>query len=178
MGLLGADYLTDWNTRTVPDGEYDVRLVVRTASLAERVSPPVRVVVDNTRPSGPGPGGEPVMTIRQGDRELDCCETVTRDGGPIVVHVEGEDLHFSSLGVSLYGGCNASAGIYSATYDGDLTDRGAPAPGIDIPWDPWAAGVDPCCYVVFFRIYDRTITSNSWSGGNPVAETWRSITIA
>jgi len=177
MGLLGADYLTDWNTRSVADGGYDVRLVVRTAALTERVSPPVRVVVDNTRPSGPGPGGTPVMTIRQGDRELDCCETVTRDGGPIVVHVEGEDLHFSSLSVALYGGCSVSSGIFSATYDGDLADRGAPAPGIDIPWDPWAAGVDPCCYVIFFRIHDRTITSNSWSGGNAVAETWRSITI-
>ncbi|MGJ7441063.1 hypothetical protein [Aquipuribacter sp. MA13-6] len=177
MGLLGTDYLTDWDTRTVADGEYDVRVVVRTGSGAERVSPPVRVVVDNTRPNGPGPGGTPVMTIRQGDRELDCCETVTRDGGPIVVHVEGEDLHYSSLSVTLYGGCSVSSGIYSATYDGDLAERGAPAPGIDIPWDPWAEGVDPCCYVIFFRIRDRAVTSNSWSGGNVVAETWRSITI-
>lgn len=178
MGLLGQDYLADWQTRTaMPDGVYDLILTVRTASLIERVSPPVRVVVDNTGPSGPGAAGEPVMTIRQRDRELSCCETVTRDGGPLTIHIEGEDLNFSSLSLALYGGCDVSVPIFSKTYDGDLTDRGAPSPGIDIPWDPWASGVERCCYVIFFHLYDRTIIRNVWSGGHH-AQTWRSITIA
>ena len=178
MGLLGADYLTDWGTTAIPDGEYDLRLTVRTASLAERHSPPVRVVVDNTRPSGPGAGGIPVMTIHQGDRELGCCEVVKREGGPLTIHIEGEDVNFSALSVTLYGGCDVAVPIFSKTYDGDLTDRGAPSPGIDIPWDPWAANIDRCCYVIFFRIYDRAILGNTWSGGNSPGETWRSITIA
>lgn len=178
MGLLGQDYLADWQTAAaVPDGAYDLVLTVRTAALIERVSPPVRVVVDNTGPSGPGAAGEPVMTIRQGDRELSCCETVTRDGGPLTIHVEGEDLNFSSLSLGLYGGCNVSVPIFSKTYDGDLTDRGAPSPGIDIPWDPWALGVETCCYVIFFHLYDRAIIRNVWGGGHH-AQTWRSITIA
>jgi len=178
MGLLGVDYLTDWSTGGVPDGEYDVRLIVRSASLVERSSPPVRVVVDNTGPSGPGPGGRPSMTIRQGDRELGCCETVRRDGGPLTIHIEGEDLNFSSLSVVLYGGCDEAVSIFGRSYDGNLADRGAPAPGIDIPWDPWRAEIESCCYVIFFRIYDRAITNNAWSGGNSPGETWRSITIA
>ncbi len=62
MGLLGQDYLTDWDTRGVADGEYDLALTVRTATLA------VRVVVDNTSPSGPGAGGRPIMTILQDGR--------------------------------------------------------------------------------------------------------------
>lgn len=177
MGLLGVDYLTDWATTALADGEYDLRLTVRTAALSERFSPSVRVVVDNTRPSGPGPGGVPTMTIRQGDRELGCCESVTRDGGPLTIHIEGEDANFSSLSVTLYGGCDVSAGIFSKTYDGNLADRGAPAPGIDIPWNPWAERVEPCCYVIFFRIYDRAVLRNTWSQGNSPGETWRSITI-
>lgn len=176
MGLLGADYLTEWNTTVVADGEFDLQLTVR--SLAERSSPRVRVVVDNTSPSGPGPGGSPIMTIRQGDHELDCCETVEEKNGPLTIHVEGEDLNFSSMSVSLYGGCSFGLSIFSKTYDGDLADRGAPAPGIDIPWDPWALDIEKCCYVIFFRIYDRAIIGNAYSSGNPVAETWRSITIA
>jgi hypothetical protein len=32
--------------------------------------------------------------------------------------------------------------------------------------------------VLFFRIYDRAITNNAWSGGNSPGETWRFITIA
>jgi hypothetical protein len=178
MGLLGMDYLTDWATNAIPDGEYDLRLTVRTASLAERPSPPVRVVVDNTGPNGPGVGGRPIMTIRQGARDLDCCETVRRGDGPITIHIEGEDLNFSSLSVTAYGGCDVAVPIFAKTYDGNLADRGAPSPGIDIIWDPWAGGVSECCYVVFFRIYDRAILSNAWSGGNSPGETWRSITIA
>lgn len=178
MGLLGQDYLTDWTTGAVPDGEYDLQLTIRTATLAERKSPTVRIVVDNTGPSGPGAGGQPTMTIRQGDRELDCCETVKKQDGKIVVHIEGQDVNFSSLSVILYGGCDASSTIFEKSYNGDLTDLGAPAPGIDIPWDPWAADIKSCCYVIFFRIYDRAITNNTWSGGNSRGETWRSITIA
>lgn len=186
MGLAGNDYLTDWQTAAVladgttpkvPDGEYDLRLTVRTATAWERSSSPVRVIVDNNGPKGPGTGGRPIMSIRQGDRELECCETVNKDGGDIVIHIEGEDVNFSSLSVALYGGCDVAVTVFEKTYDGNLSDHGAPAPGIDIPWNPWTAGVEPCCYVVFFRIYDRAITNNTWSGGNAPGVTWRSITI-
>ena len=118
------------------------------------------------------------MTIWQGDRELGCCETVEERGGPITVHIEGEDLNFSSLSVTLYGGCSYAQSIYSKTYDGDLTERGAPTPGVDISWDPWSLDIEKCCYVIFFRIHDRAVIGNHWSSGNTVAETWRSITIA
>ncbi len=90
--------------------------------------------------------------------------------------MEGEDLNFSSLLVSLYGGCGVGLTVYAKTYDGDLSERGAP--GIDIPWDPWALDIEKCCYVIFFRIRDRAVIGNHWGGGNAAAETWRSITIA
>jgi hypothetical protein len=118
------------------------------------------------------------MTISQGGKELGCCESVTRDGGPITIHIEGEDLHFSSLDVTLYGGCNVSSTIFSKTYNGNLNDHGAPAPGIDITWDPWKEGLEPCCYVIFFRIYDRAILNDYWNGGNTPGATWHSITVA
>lgn len=178
MGLLGQDYLTDWVTKAIPDGEYDLRLTVRTAALVERHSPVVRVVVDNTRPSGPGPGGTPMMTISQGDQKLPCCGTVKREGGPLTIHIEGEDEHFSQMSVTAYGSCNVAVAIFAKTYDGNLAERGAPAPGMDITWDPWADGAERCCYVVFFRIYDRAILGNAWSIGNNPGETWQSVTIS
>lgn len=43
-------------------------------------------------------------------------------------------------------------------------------------WDPWAADVGPCCYVVFVRLYDRAIVNDRWDAGH-VFENWRSITV-
>ena len=66
------------------------------------------------------------------------------------------------------------APIFSKIYNGDRTDHGAP--GITVSWDPWADGVEPCCYVVFVRLYDRAIVNNVWNGGHTY-QNWRSITI-
>ena len=51
------------------------------------------------------------------------------------------------------------------------------APGVTVIWDPWADGVEPCCYVVFVRMYDRAVVDNMASGAHHV-ENWRSITVA
>jgi hypothetical protein len=45
-----------------------------------------------------------------------------------------------------------------------------------VTWDPWTDGVEPCCYVVFVRLYDRAIVNNVWNGGHTF-QNWRSITI-
>jgi hypothetical protein len=177
MGLAGADYLTDWQTPAGPDDLYYLKLTVRTP-LGLSDSPVVPARVDNEHPKGPVmPGERPRITLRQGDRELDCCETVKEKDGPITINIEATDPNFSALSVDLYGGCGVSANIFSKTYDGDITDTGAPAPGIDISWNPWAAGISRCCYVIFFRIWDRVIADNFWSGGHE-NENWHSITIA
>jgi hypothetical protein len=176
IGLLGPTQLTDWST-PAPDGLYYLRLTVRTASLTEYASPVVPVLVDNTAPTGPAPGGRPRITIRQGDRRLDCCETVTRAGGPLTITVEATDDDFSLLSVDLEGGCGASYPIYAKTYNGNTADTGAPAPGTDIVWDPWAADVSPCCYVMYVRIWDRAIVSNEYSQRHANSN-WHSITIA
>ena len=42
---------------------------------------------------------------------------------------------------------------------------------------PWAAGVEPCCYVIYVRIYDRAIVNNAYSGRHSNSN-WHSITIA
>ena len=176
IGLLGPTQLTDWQT-PAPDGLYYLKLTARNGSAIEFASALVAVLVDNTAPVGPAPGARPGITIRQGKRILDCCETVTRDGGPLTITVEATDDNFSELAVSLKGGCGVGLSIFFKSYNGNLSDTGAPAPGIDIAWDPWAAGVDPCCYVIFVDIYDRAIVNNSYAGRHANSN-WHSITIA
>ena len=176
VGLLGQTQLTDWYT-PAPDQRYYLRLTVRNAALTEYFSAPVPVMVDNTAPTGPAPGNRPQITISQAGRRLDCCETVRREDGPLTINIIATDANFSILGVDLEGGCGASYPIFSKSYNGNLADMGAPAPGIDIVWDPWAAGVSPCCYVMYVRIWDRAIVSNSY-GGRHANSNWHSITIA
>jgi len=150
---------------------------VRNAALTEFPSGPVPVRVDNGRPVGPvPPDARPLIEFSQGGEPLGCCSKVTRDKGPIEIHIEGTDENFSRLDVAAYGGCSGSVSIFSKTYNGDLTDQGAPTPGITVSWDPWATEVEPCCYVVFVRIFDRAIVNNSWNGGHGF-ENWRSITV-
>lgn len=181
MRLLseGQTYLTDWATPPLDaDDRYYVRMVVRNAALTEFPSAPVAVRVDNVGPKGPvAPDNRPLIEFSQGGEPLGCCSEVTRDRGPVEIHIEGTDENFSRLDVVAYGGCSGSVGIFSKTYNGDRTDLGAPAPGITVTWDPWADDVEPCCYVVFVRLYDRAIVDNSWNGGH-MFQNWRSITIA
>jgi hypothetical protein len=180
MDLLseGHTYLTDWDTPALEaDDRHYVRMVVRNASLTEFASGPVPVRVDNQGPQGPVlPDHRPLIEFSQGGESLGCCAQVTKEKGPIEVHIEGTDENFSSLSVGAYGGCSGSISIFSKTYNGDRTDHGAPSPGITVTWDPWADGVEACCYVVFVRLYDRAIVNNVWNGGHTY-ENWRSITI-
>jgi hypothetical protein len=180
MDLLseGETYLTDWTTPPLDDDDrYYVRMVVRNASSTEFASGPVAVRVDNEGPQGPvPPNNRPLIEFSQGGEPLGCCSEVTRDRGPIEIHIEGTDDNFSRLDVTAYGGCSGKINIFSKTYNGDRTDLGAPAPGITVTWDPWADDVEPCCYVVFVRLYDRAIVNNVWNGGHRY-QNWRSITI-
>lgn len=176
IGLLGPTQLTDWQTPG-PDGLYHLRLTARNGGGTEFASALVPILVDNTPPVGPAPGNRPGITITQGGRTLKCCETVTKDGGPLTITVEASDDNFAALGVSLLGGCGVSVPIFSKTYNGNLADTGAPAPGIPITWDPWAAGVSSCCYLVWVDISDRAIVNNSLAGRH-TATNWHSLTIA
>jgi len=174
----GHTYLTDWHTPADRDALYYVRMVVRNAALTEFPSAAVAVRVDNGGPVGPVlPDNRPLIEFRQGREPLDCCSEVTRDKGPIEIHIEGTDENFSRLDISAYGGCSGYINIFSKTYNGDRTDQGAPAPGITATWDPWSTDVESCCYVVFVRLYDRAIVNDRWDGGHTY-ENWRSITIA
>lgn len=131
----------------------------------------VAVLVDNTPPSGF------TLTLQQRDRELECCARVTREDGPIEITVTGEDANFEQLSVALRGGCNQSYPVFSKTYDGDVTDRGAPPPGLTFTYDPWAAGVPPCCYVLEVVVSDRAIVNNTLWAHHAVS-TVHSLTIA
>lgn len=173
----GQTYLTDWETPALDANvTYYVRMVVRNAALTEFPSNPVPVRVDNIGPQGPDVDGRPLIEFSQGGEKLGCCAQVTKDKGPIQVHIVGTDENFSSLDVTAYGGCSGSIGIFSKTYNGDRTDLGAPAPGITVTWDPWADQVEACCYVVFVRLFDRAIINDVWNGGHTY-QNWRSITI-
>lgn len=183
MGLDGPDYLTDWQTPNVPDQLHYLRLTVRTGALVEFTSALVPVRVDNAAPS------VPAITLQlqkpDGSRTtLPCCAGVEHgDGNLVVITLQASDPNFSSISVALLGGCGASHAIVatdstplSKTYNGNTADTGYPAP-TEFLWDPWAAKIDPCCYIIDVRINDRVIANNFWSGGHG-SENWHSITIA
>jgi hypothetical protein len=183
MGLAGVDYLTDWQTPSGADDPYELRLTVRTPALTESFSPTVPVRVDNENPT------KPVIDLQlqmpDGSRQpLGCCEEVKQgEGNLVVITLTAWDPNFSSISVRLLGGCGVALNIVatdgtplSKTYNGDKTDTGYPAP-TEFLWDPWKDGVDPCCYLIHARIWDRAIVNNSWSGAHSDAY-WRSITIA
>ena len=182
MDLLseGQTYLTDWTPPAAAVSDlYYLRLTVRNAALVEfSSSPPVPVRVDNTGPEGPVmPGNRPRIDFSQHGKPLGCCDVVKQANGPITIEIEATDANFSRLDVVLYGGCSVSKTIYSKTYNGNVADLGAPAPGITVNWDPWKDGIEACCYVVFVNIWDRAIVNNSWSGGH-LYQNWKSVTVA
>jgi hypothetical protein len=183
MGLAGFDNLTNWITTSVADAVYHLRLTVRNTLLAEFMSPLVLARIDNTAPT------KPAITLQlqtpDGKRtKLGCCETVKQgNGNKVVITLQASDANFSSIGVSLLGGCGSGVGIVdvngvalSKTYNGNTADTGYPVP-TDFVWDPWAAKVDPCCYLIYVTINDRAILNDAWSGGHPSVN-WQSITIA
>jgi hypothetical protein len=183
MGLAGFDYLTDWVTSAVADGLYYLRLTVRNAMLAEFSSPLVPVLIDNTPPDMPSIDLQ--MITPDGKKfELGCCEEVKRgEGNVIAITLKAADANFSSISVSLLGGCGASMAIVatdgtplSKTYNGNIADTGYPV-ATTFLWDPWKAGVDPCCYLIYVTINDRAVLNDAWSGGH-ARSNWHSITIA
>lgn len=181
MGLLGLNYLTNWPTPPVNDELYYLKLTVRNGMMAEFPSPVVRVRVDNGLPE-PGVPPSPVIKLQLKEpngilRDLGCCETVTRgDGNVIVISLQAWDPNFSRIDVTLYGGCGVSLPIHSKTYNGNLADTGYPTL-TSFDWDPWAAGVAECCYVIWVQIWDRAIVNNQWAGRHSRVN-WQSITIA
>ena len=183
MGLDGPDYLTDWHTPAAVNDQYYLKLTVRNAALTEFESPVVPVRVDNTAPT------KPVIKLQLQTpdgkrRDLGCCETVEQGkGNLVIISLQASDANFSQISVNLLGGCGASFSIVdtggnslSKTYKGDITDTGYPVL-TEFAWDPWAAGISPCCYLIDVRISDRAVVSNFWSGGHG-NENWQSITIA
>ncbi len=185
MGCLGKQYLTDWQTPGDRDKLYYLKLTVRNAGMTEFESMVVPARVDNGEPQPKPPVIELELQLPDGTRrKLGCCEKVERGSGNLVViRLQAWDENFSRINVVLIGGCNASYPIVdkngtplSKTYNGNTGDTGYPVL-TEFLWDPWKDKIDPCCYVIDVRIYDRAIIGNAWSGGH-ASEGWRSITIA
>ncbi len=183
MGLAGPDYLTDWQTPAVDDDLYHLKLTVRTAALTEHESPVVPVRIDNGLPT------QPVISLQlqepDGSRTaLGCCEEVEQGkGNLVVITLQASDPNFSRIRARLLGGCGGALNIVatdgtslSKSYNGDITDTGYPV-ATEFLWDPWAAGVDPCCYLIFVDIWDRTIVDNALSATPHYRSNWHSITI-
>jgi hypothetical protein len=170
MGLYKTD-LANWST-PAPDGLYYLKLTARNTAAVEFESGLVPILVDNTPPS------DFTFTVTQNGEKLPCCGSkVEKQGGPLEITISGEDANFGALSVSLRGGCNASYPVFSKSYDGNVLDTGAPLPGITFAYDPWAAGVEPCCYVLEAAVVDRVINSNTVYGAHQVSSV-HSITIA
>jgi hypothetical protein len=183
IGLAGFDYLTDWHTPAGANDLHYLKLTVRNAMLSESESPVVPARVDNSFPTTPDITLE-LQTPDGAKEKLGCCAEVKQgNGNLIVITLQASDPNFSAISVSLIGGCGVSIPIVatdgtalSKTYNGDVTDTGYPA-ATAFTWDPWAAGVDPCCYLVYVTINDRAILNDAWSGGHVVSN-WQSLTIA
>lgn len=170
MGLYRTD-LANWST-PAPDGLYYLKLTVRNTVAVEFESGLVPVLVDNTFPS------DFTFKISQGGEALPCCGSkVSQEGGPLEITVTGQDANFAALSITLRGGCNVSYPVFSKSYDGNILDTGAPPPGITFTYDPWAAGVEPCCYVLEVVVNDRAIVSNTVYANHGVSSV-QSITIA
>ncbi len=172
-----------WPTPS-PDGTYYLRLRVRDAALAELVSTPQIVQVDNT---SPGPFPHPLITLQlqkpDGTRTELKCGKVKKGDGLIVVTIQAFDPNFSSLSVNAEGNSTLSVPVVdtsgtplSKTYNGNLADQGYPTPR-EFLWDPWSdPRIIPCCYIVRVDIADRAVVNNSWSGGHGNSG-WQAIEI-
>lgn len=170
MGLYRTD-LANWST-PAPDGLYYLKLTARNTAAVEFESGLVPILVDNTAPS------DFTFKITQKGQELPCCGSeVSKKGGPLEITVSGEDANFAALSIALRGGCNVSYPVFAKSYDGNILDTGAPLPGITFLYDPWAAGVEPCCYVLEVVVADRAIVNNTVYAHHRVSSV-QSITIA
>ncbi len=170
MGLYTTD-LANWTT-PAPDGLYYLKLTARNTSNVAFESGLVPILVDNTNPT------DFSFTITQAGQALPCCGAkVEKEGGKLEITVSGEDANFAALAISLRGGCNESYPVFSKSYDGNVLDTGAPLPGITFTYDPWAAGVKSCCYVLEVVVEDRAIVNNTVYARHAVSSV-QSITIA
>jgi len=170
---FGEKVLLYWPTPS-PDGIYYLRLRVRDAALAELVSTPQIVQVDNTPP---GPFPNPLITLQlqkpDGTRTELKCGKVKRGDGLIVVTIQAFYPNFSRLSVNAEGNSTLSVPVVdtsgtslSKTYNGNLADQGYPVP-TEFLWDPWSdPNIIPCCYIVRVDIWDRAVVNNNWSGGH------------
>lgn len=180
MGFLGPVYLTDWDTPNVANDLHYLRLTVKKGA-AEFPSPIVPVRIDNGMPLPTPPPASPIIKLQVQDpnnnlKDLGCCDTIEKgDGNVLVISVQAWDPNFSRLDITLYGGCGVSVPVHTKTYNGNLADTGYPAL-TPIIWDPWKAGVSPCCYVLWVQILDRAIVNNQWAGRHSRSN-WQSITI-
>ena len=179
----GEKTLLYWPTPS-PDGIYYLRLRVRDAALAELVSTPQIVQVDNTPP---GPLPYPVITLQlqrpDGTRTELKCGKVNKGEGLIVVTIQAFDQNFSRLSVNAEGNSTLSVPVVdtsgislSKTYNGNLADQGYPTP-TEFLWDPWSdPNIIPCCYIIRVDIWDRAVINNSWGGGHGNSG-WQAIEI-
>jgi hypothetical protein len=159
-------------TTAGPDGPYQLRLTVENGIGQQFSSGLIPIRVDNTGPT------DFTFVITQSGDPLPCCGSkVVQENGPLKITVTGWDTNFAAMSITLRGGCNESYPVFSKTYDGDVTDTGAPPPGITFDYDPWAAGVKPCCYVLDVEVVDRAIVDNTLYAAHRVSSV-RSITIA
>jgi hypothetical protein len=184
MHVLGQNYLTDWPTPPADRNNlYYLRLTVRNTTLNEFTSPVVAIRIDNGSPT------QPIidLKLRAPDgtmQTLGCCERISRGNGNLLaITVTASDENFAGIGVVLKGGCGVVISIVdtggtplSKTYNGNLADTGYSV-ATTFLWDPWASGVEKCCYLIEVSINDRAILNNYYSGGHS-ASNFRSITIA
>jgi hypothetical protein len=163
---------------------YHLRLRVRDAVMNTRVSSPQVVRLDNT---GPFPLPQPTIGLElqrpDGTRVPLKCGKVKKGDGLIVVTIHAFDPNMSRIAVTARGNSGLSVPVVdtaatplSKTYNGNIADQGYSVP-TEFMWDPWSdPAMVPCCYVVYVEVWDRTIISNSYSGGHYNAG-WEAIEI-
>lgn len=177
--LCDHNYLTWWQTPT-GTGKWYLKLTVRNMSSGEVESEIEPVRVDNERPTCELQNLS-ILLEDKSEKEIKC-GGIKKGEGKILIRFKVKDDNFRMLSLRAVGGCGISIPIVdentgkevNRTYEGDITDLGEPKPPTITPWrevvwDPWKNPViekTPCCYNVVLDVWDRAITSGSFSGGH------------
>lgn len=150
MGGLYFPWKTDIGVDAVSDGKYSLRLTIEDAGGGEHVSPPVVVVIDNTKPDA-------LLTI---DTYPQCGDIIV--GDTLTGTITATDKHFYVYRLRYLSTANTGF-ILPDTFYTSVSDTGV----TNLPFTWNTTGLPPCGYCILLEVWDRTIRNNmrfGWYG--------------
>jgi hypothetical protein len=161
-----GDVLGRWYTQGLPDGLYELRVVVEDSNGNLQYSPVVRIRLDNTGPS-PDTGTVKVKITKVNGSSLPpgpTCGTF-QIGDEIEGEFTVQDSHFLRYNFEvLPAGLNPNSVV---PLYGKYLDPAHPAPGTGVTNETWKLDTHdmrPCGYVVVIHARDRTVVNSGYIG--------------